>query len=88
MEFTDGQLAIIKETARETARAVVEEYTKTIPNNICKDVMDDKIRMHGFVCPIGRMVTRAFWIALGFSIGGASAGSGITIAVLKLMGNI
>ena len=88
MEFTDGQLAIIKETARETARAVVEEYTKTIPNATCKDVMDDKIKTHGFICPIGKMVTRAFWIALGFSIGGASAGSGITIAVLKLIGSI
>ena len=88
MEFTDGQLAIIKETARETAKAVVEEYTKTIPNTACKLVMDDKIRTHGFVCPIGKTVTRAFWIAVGFSAGGAGAGSGLTIAILKIIGQI
>lgn len=87
-DFTEGQLAIIEKTARATAKAVVEEYTKTIPNDTCKLVMDDKIKTHGFICPVGKMVTRAFWIAVGFSAGGAGAGSGLTIAILKMIGQI
>jgi len=68
-DFSEGQLAIIKVTANETAKAVVEE-AKPAMREIAFITAKEVVENHAISCPV-RGKTFLGFVALCSAIGGA-----------------
>ena len=73
MSFSESDKAVVKEITREIMSEVVISLEKAFKS---------KIEVHRLECPISKVR----YLALGVALGGAAAGFGGALGLIKLMG--